>query len=137
VDVRNRHVIVMGKGSKERILPFCARTGQAIWRYLAMRKDEAADRPLFLTEDDTPFDRHSLRKMLIRIGVRAGVKQVNVHRFRHTFAINYLRNGGDPYSLQRLMGHSTMEMVKHYLAIAQSDLERNHKLASPVDHWRL
>jgi len=74
---------------------------------------------------------------LERIGVRAGVSGVTVHRFRHTFAINYLRNGGDPWSLQMMLGHSTMEMVKNYLALAQADLEKNHKIASPVDNWRL
>ena len=36
-----------------------------------------------------------------------------------------------------MLGHSTMEMVKTYLSLAQADLERSHKLASPVDHWRL
>ena len=137
VDLRNRHLIVMGKGSKERILPFCARTGQALWRYLTLRKEDTADKPLFISEMETPFDRNTLRKTLTRIGERAGVRDVNVHRFRHTFAINFLRNGGDPYALQMMLGHSTMEMVKRYLAIAQSDIDRNHKLASPVDKWRL
>jgi len=136
-DMKNREIIVMGKGNKERILPFCARTGQAIWRYLASRRDDSVDDFLFVTEAQNPFDRHYLRRMLSRIGKRAGVKRVGVHRFRHTFAINYLRNGGDPFSLQRLLGHSTMEMVKRYLNIVQADLTKNHKLASPVDNWRL
>jgi integrase/recombinase XerD len=137
VDMRNRHVSILGKGSKERLLPFCARTGRAIWRYLATRTEDTAGDYLFLTGNETPFDRHDLRKTLWRIGQRAGVQGVNVHRFRHTFAINYLRNGGDPYSLQILLGHSTMEMVKRYLSIVQADLDKNHKLASPVDNWRL
>ena len=70
-------------------------------------------------------------------GSSAGVGGVSIHRFRHTFVINYLRNGGDPYSLYMMLGHSTMEMVKTYLAIAQADLERMNKKASPVENWRL
>jgi hypothetical protein len=48
-----------------------------------------------------------------------------------------MRNRGDPWSLQMMLGRSTMEMVKTYLAIAQADLQRNHHRASPVDNWRL
>ena len=137
VDLGNRRLKVLGKGNKERTIPFSARTGQSIWKYLATRRDELADSFLFSTTNDGPINRHDLRKMLVRIGSRAGVKEVNVHKFRHTFAINFLRNGGDPWSLQMILGHSTMEMVKTYLAIAQADLEKSHKLASPVDNWRL
>ena len=49
----------------------------------------------------------------------------------------YLRNGGDPYAPQIMLGYATMEMVKRYLSIAQADLDKNHKLLSPVDNWRL
>lgn len=49
----------------------------------------------------------------------------------------YLEWRGDPYSLQIMLGHSTMAMVKKYLAIARSDLAHFHRLASPVANWRL
>ena len=137
VDVRNHRITVMGKGSKQRTNPFSARTGQILWRYLALRnKDTAADY-LFVTNEGRNLVRTRILNILRVIGDRAGVQGVNVHRFRHTFAINYLRNGGDPYSLQIMLGHSTMDMVKRYLLIAQADLDKSHKLASPVDNWRL
>jgi len=114
VDLKNRQLVTLGKGDKERLIPFDARTGQ-----------------------DNPLDRKLLRKLLLRIGERAGVKDVHPHRFRHTFAINYLRNKGDIYTLQRILGHSTLEMVKRYLAIANVDVQNAHRQASPVANWRL
>ena len=137
VDLPNRRMTVMGKGSKERTVPFSARTGQALWRYLTQRKDDSAGERLFVTRDGRPMNRDQLLKALRSIGRRAGIPKVTVHRFRHTFAVSYLRNGGDAYSLQMMLGHSTMEMVKNYPAPCGTDLEKNHKIASPVDNWRL
>ena len=72
-----------------------------------------------------------------RLGRRAGVRKCHPHRFRHTFAVNYLVNGGDPFTLQRILGHSSMEMVNRYLALARDDIAAVHKKASPVKHWKL
>ena len=118
-------------------MPFSARTGNAIWKYLALRKDDRMGDYLFVTNYGDPLNNDSLLKAMKSIGRRAGINKVTVHQFRHTFAVNYLRNGGDAFSLQMMLGHSTMEMVKNYLALAQADLENNHKIASPVDNWRL
>lgn len=137
VDFRNNRIIVFGKGDKERMVPFSPRTGQTLWKYLNTRKDDSAGDFLFVTEEDRPLDRTQLYHRLESIAERAGVQKFNPHRFRHTFAINYLRNGGDPYSLQMILGHSSMDMVRRYLAIAKADIDKFHRRASPVDHWRL
>jgi integrase/recombinase XerD len=138
VDIKSGHLTVMGKGSKERQIPFSHRTAQALWRYLGQRQAPGPDDPLFLSRGGYRLGREELAHTMKMIGQRANVQShVHPHRFRHTFAINYLRNGGDVYTLQKILGHSTMEMCRRYLALAQVDLDTAHRRASPVDRWRL
>jgi site-specific recombinase XerD len=138
LDRQQRHIVVFGKASKERLVPMSSQTIQAIWRYLATRDLETTmDEPLFVTARQRPLERYQLRRLVVRIADRAGVQNIYPHRFRHTFAINFLRNGGDIYSLQRILGHTTLEMVKNYLAIAEADVDAAHKRASPVANWKL
>jgi len=130
-----------GKDAKERIVIVSNRTGKAIWKNIVPRIDDIKEAdPLFVvgTEGDwRPMSRHVLGKLLKRIAERAEVKNVYPHRFRHTFAITYLRNDGDIFTLQALLGHSDLSMVKRYARIANVDCETAHRKASPVDNWRL
>lgn len=140
VDVKTGAVQVRhGKGDKGRTVYLGVTARAALWGYLSRRDGERRnDDPLFETSRGQALDRAALRKMLLAAGQRAEVAEsVYPHRFRHTFAVNYLRNGGDVYTLQRLLGHTTMEMVKRYLALAQADVAEAHRRASPVDNWRL
>jgi site-specific recombinase XerD len=137
VDLKNRRLIVFGKGAKERVLYFSSITGKAIWRYLSERGDVAPGEPLFASINGRPLGCNALLQLLRRLGRKAGVPDCHPHRFRHTFAINFLRNGGNIYELQMALGHSTLEMVKTYLNLAQTDLETAHRRASPVENWRL
>lgn len=133
----NSTLKVTGKGDKQRILYLSPRTNLALWKYVASRSDCFPHRPLFATELGTPFTRRYVAKLLERIAVRANVPGVHPHRFRHTFAIMYLRNGGDIFTLQSILGHASLDMVRKYLAIAQVDVAAAHRLASPVDHLSL
>lgn len=136
-DLRNGKIVVMGKGSKQRSLPFSSRTGQAIWRYQVTRSKPLPRDPLFPSKDDLPLTSGGLTRLIKRIGQRAGVQKAHPHKFRHTFAINFLRNGGNIYTLQEILGHSTLDMVKRYLKLAEQDALDNHRIASPVSNWGL
>jgi len=131
------HILVFGKGKKERNIPISKNTPNAIEEYLQTRRIKDPNSPIFTKTNGKPIDRVLLGRILAKLGTKAGVGNVHPHRFRHTFAIQFLRNGGNIYSLQRILGHSTLDMVKRYLAIAQYDLDRDHEIASPVNHWGL
>lgn len=133
-DIRVR----FGKGGKHRIVYLEKNARRDLWRYLARREDANDPRaPLFTGRFDRRMRNDGLRHLLIRLGRRAGVPNCHPHRFRHTFALEFLRSGGDVFSLQKLLGHSTLDMVRHYLNLAQVDVRNAHRRASPVDNWRL
>jgi len=118
---------------------YVGQTGlRTIWRYLAQREDGNDPQvPLFLSKMGRPVNKNMLRRVLVRLGAKAGVPKVHPHRFRHTFAIAYLRSGGDVFTLKELLGHATLDMTLRYSRIAQVDLEQAHRRASPADNWRL
>ena len=81
----------------------------------------------------------SIDKKMSRYGRKAGIKGVRCspHTLRHTAAISFLRNGGDVFSLQRMLGHSSLEMTRRYCELADVDVKRAHRTASPVDNLAL
>ena len=76
---------------------------------------------------------NSLYRMMSRLGKRAEI-HLHPHRFRHTFAISFIRNQGNIYALQKILGHTTLDMVKRYLKLAESDVTKAHREATPIKH---
>jgi integrase/recombinase XerD len=134
-NIRGEYVQVIGKGSKEREVCMSERTQQVLNEYLTDR--QIPGEYIFMGLHGELMDRVALGHLLRRLSVRSKVMGMHPHRFRHTFATEYLRNGGDPYTLQKLLGHSTLTMVMRYLTLARDDISAAHKKASPVLHWGL
>lgn len=126
-----------GKKSRPRIVKLGNSTRRALWTYIASRNLDNNNAPLIATCDEKPLDRYAIGNIIERIAKRAGVFNCHPHRFRHTFAIFYLRNGGDIFTLQELLGHASLDMVRLYLRLSSTDLEQTHRRASPVDNLRL
>ncbi|MBI2787336.1 MAG: tyrosine-type recombinase/integrase [Elusimicrobia bacterium] len=135
IDWLNCSVTVMGKGRKERTVPFSATTAQALLEYARARSQGRVQSPqIFLGRTGKPIERTLVRKLMVRYGKLAGIEGVRVspHTLRHTFAVFYVRNGGDSFSLQEILGHSTLEMTRRYVHLARRDLSEQHKKFSPV-----
>ena len=129
---------VMGKGSKERILPIGALEQKVLWRYvLHFRPQPASDLNnfLFLTLDGKRLQPNAIKLLLKRWGKKAGVPRLHAHLCRHTFATNFLiQKCGDIFRLQQILGHSTLEMVRRYVHYASTQDMINGRPSSPMDH---
>jgi len=136
-DIRNDTISIMGKGAKQRIVRFGAKAQKAVWRYSVTRSqtDTSYD-SLWVTKDGNPLGSEGIRQMVVHLGRKIGIK-LSPHKLRHSFALYYLRNGGDVFTLQTLLGHSTLDIVKGYLgSLTSEDAIRSHKLYSPMDNFK-
>ena len=139
VNIENRLLKVRGKGGKERLVPIGAKVQKALWKYLVHYNPEPATpryNQVFLTRDGHPLTKDRLEAIVERYGKKAGITGVRVspHTFRHTMAVTFLRNGGDIFSLQCILGHSQLEVLRGYVNLAQSDISRVHRRNSPADN---
>jgi site-specific recombinase XerD len=126
-------VVRSGKGRKVRTVFLGAISRRELGKYLKMRKNTAPDSPLFASRYGKRIAYQSLRSIVKRLAKRANVEAPSLHSFRRAFALNCLRNGVDLISLQRLLGHSDLSVIKRYLAQTDSDLQAAHKKGGPVD----
>jgi len=136
LDLEKGFVKVMGKGSKERIVPIGDYVKMMLWSYINKVRAEptvtGCDN-LFLSTTGEPITANTIKLVFSRLAKISGVKRLHAHLCRHTFAINYLLNGGDIFSLREILGHTTLEMVNHYLHFTRSQLTAQHHKYSPMD----
>jgi integrase/recombinase XerD len=142
VNLMQRCLKINGKGNKERIVP----VGISVQRALAKYINKYRPNPiyplsdnLFLNRDGMPLTPNRIQSIIERYALKAKIQGVRAspHTFRHTFAISYLRNGGDVFTLQRILGHETLDMVRNYVNLTQYDLQEAHLRCSPVDNLKI
>ncbi len=108
-------------------------TRRAIRAYLRLRQDDC--KWLFVSKDGDALTYEGLRLLLRRRAGLAGLAtRPMLHGFRRAFALNMLRNGVDVFSLQRLLGHSDLQIMRRYLAQNNTDIQAAHLRGSPVDN---
>lgn len=132
-----RIIIRHGKGNKKRTVYLGNAGRKYLWRYLVSREGTRVNDPLFITRAGSALSPGELLNMITATAHRGGVSHANVHKFRHTFAITFLRNGGNVLELQRLLGHEKMDTLQIYVHLAQMDLANAQAAASPADNWGL
>jgi integrase/recombinase XerC/integrase/recombinase XerD len=127
---------VIGKGRKERIVPMGSNAQKILQRYIFRYRPQPACPGLnnaFLSIYGKPLTENSIKLMFARLAKISGVSRLHAHLCRHTFATRFLINGGDVFTLQQILGHSTLEMVRRYVTLASSHVAIQHQRYSPMD----
>lgn len=138
LDLRERTLLVMGKGRKQRVLPFGARTARSVDRYLRMRnRSKHAEGPwLWISaKDGRGLTADAVYQMVRRRAAQAGLDGVHPHLFRHGFADAWLRSGGSEGDLMELAGWESRQMLERYAKATRAERAREaYRSRSPMDN---
>jgi integrase/recombinase XerD len=131
IDFNNLLVTLDGKGRRQRVVPFSFELRRALFHH-CKESSSGPDNLLFANRSQTGLDRRNISR-----NVRALCRELGfnppcrtVHAMRHTFALNYLRRGGSVFHLQKVLGHSTLEMTRRYASLGTADLQAMHERVS-------
>lgn len=128
VDFDNLLLKLHGKGAKDRLVPFSFELRRHLWRWRQLNRWDL----VFVTRQGQQIaHRNTLRDVSLMcedLGIEAPARLL--HAFRHTFAVNYIRRGGSVFHLQKMLGHSSLEMTRRYANLMTEDLQAVHQKIS-------
>lgn len=130
--ITGRVEILHGKGDKFGVTNVSAPTLRALRKYLKTRSVARGVEPLFAASTGTRFTIRGLSSVLTRIQERTGINVHGFHSFRRGFGTEFIRNGGDISTLQKIYRHSDVSTTISYLGLTDDDITRAHNAASPV-----
>ena len=137
VNLRQGVLRVMGKGSKERLVPLGDEAQHWLQRYLNEARPQLAGKKpvaeLFLTAKAEALNRQQFWRDIKRYAALAGVDpdKVSPHGLRHSFATHLLNHGADLRALQMLLGHSSLSTTQIYTLVAREQLKQLHAKHHP------
>ncbi|RKL62997.1 site-specific integrase [Thermoanaerobacteraceae bacterium SP2] len=135
VNLKSQEIYIREEVAKTRVsrtLPILKETALSLAKLIAITQKTWDTKNIFYTCEGNPMTINVWKQRMWQYSKKLG-KPISAYDLRHAFAIMYLRNGGDAFTLQRLMGHTDMEMTKRYLKFSQTDLQNAHQTASPLN----
>jgi site-specific recombinase XerD len=134
IDLNSRCAKVTGKGNKDRLVFFNPHVARAISAYIDVRRAPVYENAFLVGIRDLPLTACGIQQMIRRLARKAGLdgKRVSPHTLRHCFGTYFLKESGDPFTLQELLGHSTMSTTRLYINMSKRDFSDLHLKASPA-----
>jgi len=139
VNFDSGQIKALGKGGKQRFVYGSATVYKALYKYCHQWRPPAPSDYLFIHDTGQPLTRFYFEHRMQAYCRKAGIIgcSCSPHKLRYTFAVEFLRDGGDVFTLQRILGHSTLEMTRRYAQLADIDVELKLKAFSPVERLNL
>jgi len=135
IDFQNHEILLKKlKNRRQYIIPLSVRLEKILLDYLLYRKG-VADDYLFCNRHGEKLKKPTLANAIRRYNRSRGVEKTSIHLYRHTFAKNWILNGGDIFRLKSILGHSSIDIVKEYAEMFGSDLKRNFDRFNPLDNF--
>jgi len=132
IDFSGGLVRVLGKGSKERIVPVGSKAQEALRTYLDARSNPDIEQPLFLNCRGGRLSTRSVQRQLKRRLLQSGVmRDASPHALRHSFATHLLDSGADLRAIQELLGHASLSTTQKYTQVSIEHLTSVYDLAHP------
>jgi integrase/recombinase XerD len=134
IDFNNMLITVYGKGRKERIVPFSIELRKVLWKFCQMHNHEL----VFSTNKGGKLRYRNILRDLKDRAADLGItgKKIGFHQFRYGFALNFIRQGGNPFHLQRIMGHSALSTTMGYVRLVTEDLQQAHAQTSRMNRLK-
>ncbi len=131
VNIKKRHMVVFGKGQKERTVPMGARTARAVSRFNTKYRRKLPGTTLVCRRDGSPMTSSSCSQLLKRLRKRYGIR-ISPHLIRHSAATHYASQpGANMAILQAILGHTSLSMTQKYLHISPDAVVNNYVDFSP------
>lgn len=131
----DNYLILLGKtkNGRQQLIPMSKSLADILQEYLSYRKGSDDDY-LFCTMHGEQLTRDGTVSLMRKYNLNRGVEKTSIHMYRHTFAKNWILNGGDIFRLQKILGHSSMDMVKNYVEMFDEDLKKDFESFNPLDN---
>lgn len=138
VDLDNRHIILFGKLRTQTSIPMADKLQKELVEYqlFCIRHFNKLPIYVFVTSEGKPMSAQAVNSVFRRLKLKMNFPNVRccAYDFRHTFAHRFLMNGGDVFTLQKLMRHSSIEMTQRYLAIWGTALKEQNEKYNPLNN---
>lgn len=119
------------------ILPMSTELKSLLKQYVRMFREDSEDNDyLFCNIANGKLTVNALKQSIRQYNGSRGIEKYGVHAFRHTFAKNWVKNGGDVFTLQKILGHRTLEMTRRYVELFSEDITDGYSRYNPLDSMR-